>query len=289
MPQKLGNGGYSQEQYDPNTGKYVADGKPNSSYDNPQEKKILNSMGLEELEKEIEQDMLKDFDKELSLMLGFTEEELNDDSPVLSEEELEEQEKRKKIVPRTETRKQIPPIWDFFSEGLKEMQIQEDIGCSLEEAKEISNIVWRFSGSESRQIGRGEDFESWLKLESYIKKAPKYEGTIYRGLKFYDNDGQQFLSQLQIGQKIKMNGVSSWTSNEKYSSRFSNEWDEGATSVILICENKKGVGIQHLSQYGEEEAEVIHSNYDHWIIKNIEEKYKENSKNKTIKVYLEEA
>jgi len=41
MPEKLGNGGHSQEQYDPNTGKYVIDGKPNKYYDNPDENKII--------------------------------------------------------------------------------------------------------------------------------------------------------------------------------------------------------------------------------------------------------
>lgn len=41
MPEKLGNGGHSQEQYDPNTGKYVVDGVPNKYYDNPDESKII--------------------------------------------------------------------------------------------------------------------------------------------------------------------------------------------------------------------------------------------------------
>lgn len=38
MPQKLGNGGHSQETYDPSTGKYIEDGKENKYYDNPGEK-----------------------------------------------------------------------------------------------------------------------------------------------------------------------------------------------------------------------------------------------------------
>lgn len=43
MPEKLGNGGHSYEKYDPNTGKYVADGQPNKYYDNPEEKNFANS------------------------------------------------------------------------------------------------------------------------------------------------------------------------------------------------------------------------------------------------------
>lgn len=46
MPKKLGNGGYSQETYDPNTGKYVEDGKENKYYDNPDENKSLNSLEI---------------------------------------------------------------------------------------------------------------------------------------------------------------------------------------------------------------------------------------------------
>lgn len=37
MPEKLGNGGHSLEDYDPKTGKYVADGEPNKYHDNPKE------------------------------------------------------------------------------------------------------------------------------------------------------------------------------------------------------------------------------------------------------------
>lgn len=38
MPKKPGNGGHGPEEYDVNTGKYVADGQPNKYYDNPDEK-----------------------------------------------------------------------------------------------------------------------------------------------------------------------------------------------------------------------------------------------------------
>ena len=37
MPEKLGNGGHGREEYDPNTGKYIADGEPNKVYNNPKE------------------------------------------------------------------------------------------------------------------------------------------------------------------------------------------------------------------------------------------------------------
>lgn len=72
MPVKLGKGGEGQEQYNPNDGKYVEDGIPNKSYDNPDENKIINSMGLnyEDFELEV-------LDDELNDLLGIYNEELD--------------------------------------------------------------------------------------------------------------------------------------------------------------------------------------------------------------------
>ena len=56
MPKKLGNGGEGLEEFNPNDGQYIEDGVPNKSYDNPEENKILNSMGIDQsdkIEKEI--------------------------------------------------------------------------------------------------------------------------------------------------------------------------------------------------------------------------------------------
>lgn len=61
MPVKLGNGGNGLEDYNPNDGKYVEDGVPNKSYDNPEEDEILKAIE-------------KDFEKELLKLLGFDEE-----------------------------------------------------------------------------------------------------------------------------------------------------------------------------------------------------------------------
>lgn len=46
MPKKLGNGGEGLEEFNPNDGQYIEDGVPNKSYDNPEEEKVLNAMGL---------------------------------------------------------------------------------------------------------------------------------------------------------------------------------------------------------------------------------------------------
>ena len=46
MPEKIGNGGHSLENYDENTGKYVADGTPNKSYNNPEEQTAMKMFGL---------------------------------------------------------------------------------------------------------------------------------------------------------------------------------------------------------------------------------------------------
>lgn len=90
MPEKLGNGGHSLENYDPNTGKYKTDGVPNKYYDNPDEKKTarnekrLNNLNLwrdmgeisdEEYEKEYKElhKSIESFDIDVNYM---TQEEL---------------------------------------------------------------------------------------------------------------------------------------------------------------------------------------------------------------------
>ena len=52
MPTKLGNGGHSLEEYNSDTGKYSADGKPNKYYDNPSEKTGGEANGTEHNEQE---------------------------------------------------------------------------------------------------------------------------------------------------------------------------------------------------------------------------------------------
>lgn len=46
MPTKLGKGGKGQELYNENNGKYMIDGVPNKSYDNPEEQKAMDLFGL---------------------------------------------------------------------------------------------------------------------------------------------------------------------------------------------------------------------------------------------------
>ena len=54
MPEKLGNGGNSLEEYSSETGQYISDGEPNKYYDNPKEKSLSRwqQVKKQELEEE---------------------------------------------------------------------------------------------------------------------------------------------------------------------------------------------------------------------------------------------
>lgn len=61
MPQKLGNGGHSQEAYDPSTGKYVEDGKENKYYNNPGE--YISSSPVTDIQMDFLRNFLKNKEK----------------------------------------------------------------------------------------------------------------------------------------------------------------------------------------------------------------------------------
>lgn len=79
MPKKPGNGGHGPEEYDVNTGKYVADGQPNKYYDNPDEnasnKAMSSRIPLDKL-KEKFGDIFgeSEYDNEINAMFGWSEE-----------------------------------------------------------------------------------------------------------------------------------------------------------------------------------------------------------------------
>lgn len=72
MPEKLGNGGHSYEKYDPETGKYVEDGKPNKYYDNPKEKTLSNQSKIDLLKEKFPDFFAQDREQDEELNARFT-------------------------------------------------------------------------------------------------------------------------------------------------------------------------------------------------------------------------
>ena len=102
-----------------------------------------------------------------------------------------------------------------------------------------------------------------LLLNQYIDNSPAYDGVIYRGMHFREEEKKyEEFAKLSPGDKIKMNGNSSWTSDENIANAFGfidADEEEGVRSVLIVCEdNKTGASIKHLSEYGESEV-LAHS------------------------------
>lgn len=106
-------------------------------------------------------------------------------------------------------------------------------------------------------------------VEELLSKAPKYNGTVYRGLGFdaggdYDDGSwDSFVSKMVEGNTIQMDNISSWSAKKSVAEQFAIEKsgndDEAAlmAQVVLKLNNSKsGVGISDLAekavQYQEE-------------------------------------
>lgn len=93
-----------------------------------------------------------------------------------------------------------------------------------------------------------ENVRSWSKgVEEYLKFAPRFKGTLYRG--FGTIDSITSFSQLKAGDMVDMQGTSSWTNVLGRA--------EGFGEVIFECPKiSRGASITHLAKYNEQEILV---------------------------------
>lgn len=114
---------------------------------------------------------------------------------------------------------------------------------------------------------------SWYKadtavLDEYVDKAPAYDGEIYRGLHFTEDEYQAFMQSAQQGATIGMRGKnSSWTSDKE----TADMWTQGAERrVVLVCtKNRTSTPVNVLSDKGEDEV-LAHSKAG-WTVLRAEE------------------
>lgn len=99
--------------------------------------------------------------------------------------------------------------------------------------------------------------EAMEALDDYLIHAPKWSGTVYRGMLADKKLADEYISAKEA---IDMNGPSSWTSDESIAQHYANDANEGKTKtgiVFVLNENKSGASITHLSLYGTSESEVL--------------------------------
>lgn len=146
-------------------------------------------------------------------------------------------------------------------------EIKKETGASDEEAERYFEAVQKYTASNKLTNDKSA-------LEEYISKAPAYSGEISRGMRFMpgnDNgDYDKFMEQVRSG-VVRMEGVSSWTSNNEVARRFAHIADEDWSSIVVTCvANKTSVPIEHITSVGGED-EVLASGFASWSVLNVTE------------------
>lgn len=138
-------------------------------------------------------------------------------------------------------------------------QIKRDTGYSDGKAKEFHNALLEYFGGDYETILAGENNTAQI-IKNGMDLLPTYKGSIYRGMIFKSEDIKMF-SELKPGDILPNKGmIGSWTSNNRTAISFGGINSYERSSVILECiDNKTGVGVQHISKFGDREAEVLTS------------------------------
>lgn len=166
-------------------------------------------------------------------------------------------------------------------------QIKIDTGLSDNEVEKLQNAMISYFGDDYDTILTKKTNITEL-ISNGIDLLPRYEGSIYRGLGFTDERINMFTS-LKKGDILPNKSIiSSWTCEKKVSYNFGDIKNNEADSVIIECiDNKKGVGVQHISKHAESESEVL-SNCNYEVVDvSIESKYEFLSKHKNLLYYDE--
>jgi SPP1 gp7 family putative phage head morphogenesis protein len=143
-------------------------------------------------------------------------------------------------------------------------QIKKDTGYSDKKATELHDALKEYFGGNYEEILTGDTNLAKI-ISDGIDLMPTYDGSVYRGMLMTNEDVQAFVN-LRVGDTIPQRGImSSWSSERNVALRSfacTNSYDR--SSVLLECEsNITGVGVQHISKFGNAEAEVLSSgNYE---------------------------
>ena len=161
----------------------------------------------------------------------------------------------------SEEEKRIKAVKDDFKYGSgKEINEKEAdfIQKSLKDytgSEHTSDIRAAYNDSESPYRGQMES------LDDYVHNAPKYEGTVGRGINVTKDVADNLIT---TEKPLEMYGPSSWSSDEYVAQNFARDCTNAAypneerTNVVFVLdENKSGASVTHLSEYGLKESEVL--------------------------------
>ena len=168
-------------------------------------------------------------------------------------------------------RGQLAP-WQDNATALQ--QILRDTGYTLAEAQQAQAAQIRYYGDDFDAFTEGQlPLETEIISEALMRMPYYNAGPIYRGLSLSDAEAQRIFLDKWIPGSTQIftdklgNGtavVQSFSSRESVAESFGS-WDyvgPGMTSIKFIMDdNKTAPGVQHISKFGEHEAEVLLPSY----------------------------
>lgn len=114
-------------------------------------------------------------------------------------------------------------------------------------------------------FGSSWDSADTATLDSYIASDHVYDGTIYRGMSFSNEDYASFMKNISPGSTISMLRNSSWTSSKDVALDYSHRGDDGVNSITIECvKNRTSAPVSHLSYQGEDE--ILASSTAKWTV-----------------------
>ena len=243
MAEKLGNGGYSNEAYDEETGKYIEDGQPNSSYNNTNEFSEGKNLGAKRGQ------------------LPYS--ELVDDGLSIdrSTEEKEKQFKEqctKELSKETgmsidESRIAYDNLFYYLAEPYFDLP-KEDMQKMIKSVNETLSKMGSYNGQIYRGLHYDTSNPSKKGMERYYKMANKLMESARTG------------TPIQLTRSNGDEMLSSWTSNSTISDEYSYKDRPGYKSIMFTCKNNKsGVPIRHLAVYQWEDEVLCPSNIQYKV------------------------
>lgn len=149
--------------------------------------------------------------------------------------------------------------------------IQKETGYDEKTAKTVKKYLDEYFGDDYSEFVDGNRQKEVKIIDEALSRMGAYDGEIFRGLEFGSGKrGQEFADRLKVGGEIEMKSISSWSSERWVADKFAGVGNDSYYSVVFVCkDNKTGVGVQHISEFGKDEAEVLSPSGTKWKITNI--------------------
>ena len=148
---------------------------------------------------------------------------------------------------------------DYENQKATQAEIAQKLQVSSTEAFTMLESVLGWTGdpgdTKSSEL-KGKPNEQTKALNDFIDKAPKYNGSIHRGLYLNNESLDAFLDSIKDGMVLKH--TSSFSSSESVAKEFAvKDSKNGAVGVVLtVKKNSSGVSVKPFSFFPEED-EVI--------------------------------